>query len=259
MAAETTLSYLSQMMGITVQSFMSGAAGVAVAMALVRGFARRSARTVGNFWIDLTRITLYVLLPICVVASLFLIWQGVPQTLGPYVRVTTVEGAHQVLAVGPVASQEAIKLLSGDGGGFFNANSAHPFENPTAATGLVEMLLIFLLGAALTNTFGRMVGDQRQGWTLFAAMAVLFLAGVAIVYANEAAPNHALASFGVDQLPGPEQSGGNMEGKEVRFGIAQSALFATVSTASSDGAVNAMHDSFHAALRHGADGQYDAG
>ena len=215
-----------------------------MAIALVRGFARRSARTIGNFWVDLTRITLYVLLPICVVATLFLVWQGVPQTLGPYVRATTLEGAHQVLARGPVASQEAIKLLSGDGGGFFNANSAHPFENPTALTGLVEMLLIFLIGVALTNTFGRMVGDQRQGWALFAAMAVLFVAGVAIVYASEAAPNHALARSAVDQSPGPEQAGGNMEGKEVRFGIGQSALFATVTTASSDGAVNAMHDSF---------------
>jgi potassium-transporting ATPase potassium-binding subunit len=240
---ETTLSYLTQMSGITVQSFLSGATGVAVAMALVRGLARRSAQTVGNFWIDLTRITLYVMLPICVVATLFLVWQGVPQTLGPYVNVTTLEGAQQVIARGPVASQEAIKLLGGDGGGFFNANSAHPFENPTAATVLVEMLLIFLLGAALTNTFGRMVGDQRQGWALFAAMAVLFLAGVAIVYANESAPNYALTSV-VDQAPGSGQSGGNMEGKEVRFGVAQSALFATVSTASSDGAVNAMHDSF---------------
>jgi potassium-transporting ATPase potassium-binding subunit len=242
-SGELTLSYLSQMAGITVQSFLSGATGIAVAFALVRGFARRSAQTIGNFWVDLTRITLYVLLPICVVAALFLVWQGVPQTLGPYVDVTTLEGTHQVLARGPVASQEAIKLLSGDGGGFFNANSAHPFENPTATTGLVEMLLIFLLGTALTNAFGRTVGDQRQGWALFAFMAVLFLAGVAIVYAKEASPDR-LSSLGVDQLSSTEQAGGNMEGKEVRFGVAQSALFATVSTASSDGAVDAMHDSF---------------
>jgi potassium-transporting ATPase potassium-binding subunit len=241
---ETTLSYLSQMAGITVQSFLSAATGVAVAIALVRGFARRSARTIGNFWIDVTRITLYVLLPICVVATLFLVWQGVPQTLGNYVNATTLEGAQQVLARGPVASQEAIKLLSGDGGGFFNANSAHPFENPTALTGLFEMLLIFLIGVALTNTFGRMVGDQRHGWALFAAMAILFAAGLTTMYASEAAHNARFSSFGIDQAVGGQQSGGNMEGKEVRFGVGQSALFATVTTASSDGAVDAMHDSF---------------
>jgi K+-transporting ATPase ATPase A chain len=241
---ETTLSYLSQMAGITVQSFLSAATGVAVAIALVRGFARRSARTIGNFWIDVTRITLYVLLPICVVATLFLVWQGVPQTLGNYVNATTLEGAQQVLARGPVASQEAIKLLSGDGGGFFNANSAHPFENPTALTGLFEMLLIFLIGVALTNTFGRMVGDQRHGWALFAAMAILFAAGLTTMYASEAAHNAQFSSLGIDQAVGGQQSGGNMEGKEVRFGVGQSALFATVTTASSDGAVDAMHDSF---------------
>jgi K+-transporting ATPase ATPase A chain len=232
------------MAGITVQSFLSAATGVAVAIALVRGFARRSARTIGNFWIDVTRITLYVLLPICVVATLFLVWQGVPQTLGNYVNATTLEGAQQVLARGPVASQEAIKLLSGDGGGFFNANSAHPFENPTALTGLFEMLLIFLIGVALTNTFGRMVGDQRHGWALFAAMAILFAAGLTTMYASEAAHNARFSSFGIDQAVGGQQSGGNMEGKEVRFGVGQSALFATVTTASSDGAVDAMHDSF---------------
>jgi potassium-transporting ATPase potassium-binding subunit len=243
-AGETTLSYLSQMAGLTVQSFLSAATGIAVALALVRGFARRTSKTIGNFWVDLTRITLYVLLPICIVASLFLVVQGVPQTLGGYVDATTLEGAHQVLARGPVASQEAIKLLSGDGGGFFNANSAHPYENPNALTGLVEMLLIFLLGAPLTYTFGRMVGDQRQGWALYAAMAVMFLAGLAIVYWNEARPNPALAGLPVDQAAGPAQAGGNMEGKEVRFGVGQSALFANLSTASSDGAVNSMHDSF---------------
>jgi potassium-transporting ATPase potassium-binding subunit len=233
---ETTLSYLSQMAGITVQSFLSAGTGIAVAIALVRGFARRFSPTIGNFWVDLTRITLYVLLPIAAVAALFLVWQGVPQTLAPYVSVTTLEGVQQVVARGPVASQEAIKLLSGDGGGFFNANSAHPFENPNSLTCLVEILLILLLGAALTNTFGRMVGDQRQGWALFAAMAVLFLAGLAIVYSNESTSNPAIASLGVND--------GNMEGKEVRFGIAQSALFAAATTATSDGAVNAMHDSF---------------
>jgi potassium-transporting ATPase potassium-binding subunit len=237
-AGETTLGYLVQMAGITVQSFLSGATGVAVAVALIRGFARRSSATVGNFWADMTRITLYVLLPVCIVAGLLLVWQGVPQTLGGSVDATTLEGAHQSLARGPVASQEAIKLLSGDGGGFFNANSAHPFENPTALSGLFEPIMIFLIGAALTNTFGRMIGDQRQGWALLAAMAVLFVAGLAVVYASEAAPNHMLSALSIDH------AGGNMEGKEVRFGIAQSTLFADATTASSDGAVNAMHDSF---------------
>jgi K+-transporting ATPase ATPase A chain len=241
---ETTLSYSSQMVGITVQSFLSAATGVAVAIALVRGLARHSSGTVGNFWVDVTRITLCVLLPICIVMGLFLVWQGVPQTLGPYVTAATLEGPRQVIAIGPVASQVAIKLLSGDGGGFFNANSAHPFENPTALVGIVEIVVIFLIGAALTNTFGRMVGDQRQGWVLLAAMAVMFAAGLTVVYAVETAANPALASLSIDQAPGVLQGGGNMEGKEVRFGMSQSALFATVSTASSDGAINSMHDSF---------------
>jgi len=243
-SGETTLSYLSQMAGITVQSFLSAATGVAVAIALVRGFARRSARTIGNFWVDITRVTLYVLLPVCVIATLILVWQGVPQTFGPYVSATTLEGASQVLARGPVASQVAIAVLSGDGGGFFNANSAHPFENPTALTGMLEMLLIFLIGVALTNSFGRMVGDQRQGWALFAAMAVMFAVGLVTVCAGETTPNRAFAGFGINQAPGELQAGGNMEGKEVRFGPGQSALFATLSTASSDGAVDSMHDSF---------------
>jgi K+-transporting ATPase ATPase A chain len=243
-AGETTLSYFSQMAGITVQSFLSCATGVVVAMALIRGFARRSSRTIGNFWLDLTRVTLYVLLPISTVGALVLVWQGVPQTLGPYVSATTLEGAHQLLARGPVASQEVIKLISGDGGGFFNANSAHPFENPTALAGLLEMLLIFLIGVALTNTFGRTVGDQRQGWALFAVMAVLFVAGSAVIYHSEAVRNPEIASLNIDQSPSAQQSSGNMEGKEVRFGVAQSSLFATVSTASSDGAVDSMHDSF---------------
>ncbi len=237
-AGETTLSNLTQMPGITVQSFLSGATGIAAAIALIRGFARRRSSTVGNFWTDMIRVTLYVLLPVCIVATLLLVWQGVPQTLGSYVDATTLEGPRQVLARGPVASQEAIKLLSGDGGGFFNASSAHPFENPTALTGLFEPLLIFVIGVGLTNTFGRIVGDPRQGWTLFAAMAVLFLGGLVVVYAGEASPDHAFAALGIDH------TGGNMEGKEVRFGIAQSALFADATTASSDGAVNAMHDSF---------------
>jgi K+-transporting ATPase ATPase A chain len=243
-AGETTLSYFVQMAGITVQSFLSAAAGIAVAIALVRGFARRSAATIGNVWVDLTRATLYLLLPICVVATLFFVWQGVPQTLGGYVHAATLQGAQQLLARGPVASQEAIKLLSGDGGGFFNANSAHPFEDPTALAGLVEMLLIFLIGTALTNTFGRMVGNERQGWALFAVMAVLFLVGATVTYAAEAANNPAFAALHIDQSASALQAGGNMEGKEVRFGIGQSALFATVTTASSDGAVDAMHDSF---------------
>jgi potassium-transporting ATPase potassium-binding subunit len=243
-AGETTLSYLTQMAGITVQSFLSGATGIAVAIALVRGFSRRSAQTIGNFWVDVTRITLYILLPICVAAALFLIWQGVPQTLDGTVSATTLEGAQQLLARGPVASQEAIKLLSGDGGGFFNANSAHPFENPTALAGMLEMLLIFLIGVALTNTFGRMVGDQRHGWALFAAMAIMFVVGLAAIYASETKPNAQFARFGVDQSVGEWQTGGNMEGKEVRFGVGQSALFASTTTASSDGAVDSMHDSF---------------
>jgi potassium-transporting ATPase potassium-binding subunit len=243
-AGETTLSDLSQMAGITVQSFLSAATGMAVAIAMVRGFARHGGETVGNAWVDLTRATLYVLLPLSVIGALFLAWQGVPQTLGGPVAAIALEGAPQMIARGPVASQEAIKLLSGDGGGFFNANSAHPFENPTALANLFEMLLIFLIGAALTNTFGRMVGDERQGWSLLGAMMVLFAVGLLVVYVAEAAGNPHFAELGIDQAAGPLQAGGNMEGKEVRFGIAGSALFANVTTASADGAVNAMHDSF---------------
>jgi K+-transporting ATPase ATPase A chain len=241
---ETTLSYLSQMAGIAVQSFLSAASGIAVVIAFIRGFARRRSNNIGNFWVDLTRGTLYVLLPICAVTALFLVAEGVPQTLAPSAEATTLEGALQVIARGPVATQEAIKLLSGDGGGFFNANSVHPFENPTAITNLVEALLIFLLGAALTNCFGRMVGSERQGWLLFAVMSILFGLGVGALYPLEAGGNPALAALNVDQTPNAQQSGGNMEGKDVRFGIAGSALFANVSTASSDGAVDAMHDSF---------------
>ncbi len=241
---ETTLSYLSQMAGITVQSFLSAASGMAVAIALIRGFARRRAATIGNFWVDLTRGTLYALLPICIVAALFLIAEGVPQTLAPSAEVTTLDGALQIIARGPVATQEAIKLLSGDGGGFFNANSAHPFENPTPLTNLAELVLIFALGAALTNCFGRMIGPERQGWILLCVMAILFGLGVSGLYSVESGANPALAAINVDQAPGLQQPGGNMEGKEVRFGIAGSALFAEVSTASSDGAVNSMHDSF---------------
>ncbi len=243
-AGETTLSYLSQMAGITVQSFLSAATGMAVAIAMVRGFARHSAETIGNAWVDLIRATLYVLLPLSIIGALFLAWQGVAQTLGGPVTAAALEGAQQSIARGPVASQEVIKLLSGDGGGFFNANSAHPYENPTALTNLFEMLLIFLIGAALTNTFGRMVRDERQGWSLLGAMVVLFVLGLGVVYSAEASGNPHFARLGIDQAAGPLQAGANMEGKEVRFGIAGSALFANVTTASSDGAVDAMHDSF---------------
>jgi K+-transporting ATPase ATPase A chain len=235
---ESTVSYLTQMLGLTHQNFLSAATGIALAVALIRGFARASARTVGSFWVDLTRCTLYVLLPLCVVLTLFYVWQGVPQTLGPYVEAHTLEGAGQTIAVGPVASQLAIKMLGTNGGGFFNANSAHPFENPTALTNFVQMVTIFAIGAALTNVFGRMVGDQRQGWAILAAMAVLFLIGVTVTYAVEAAGNPLLNALGLD--------GGNMEGKELRFGIVASALFAVVTTDASCGAVNAMHDSFTA-------------
>ncbi|MFL5286256.1 MAG: potassium-transporting ATPase subunit KdpA [Rhodopila sp.] len=234
---ETTMSYLVQMAGLTVHNFVSAATGIALALALIRGFARRSARTVGNFWVDLTRCVFYVLLPICIVAVLFMVWQGVPQNLSAYTDVTTLEGGKQLIAQGPVASQEAIKMLGTNGGGFFNANSAHPFENPTALTNLLQILLIFAIGASLTNVFGRMVGSQRQGWAIFAVMAVLFLAGVATLYASEAAGNPLLAHLPLDH------AAGNMEGKEVRFGIPNSALFATITTDASCGAVNTMHDS----------------
>jgi len=241
---ETTLSYLSQMAGITVQSFLSAATGIAVAIALIRGFALRRFLTVGNFWVDMTRALLYVLLPICFVATLFLVWQGVPQTLGGAIAAATLDGGQQLIARGPVASQVAIKVLSGDGGGFFNVNSAQPFENPTAAANLVEMLLIFVIGAALTNTFGRMVGNEGHGLALLAAMGILYIGGVVAVYAAEAHGNPAFAAFSIDQQPTELQAGGNMEGKEVRFGPAMSSLFAAVATDSSDGAVNAMLDSF---------------
>ncbi len=243
-SGETTLSYLSQMAGITVQSFLSAASGMAVAIALIRGFARRRSATIGNFWVDLTRGTLYVLLPICVVAALFLMAEGVPQTVAASAEVMTLDGGLQVIARGPVATQEAIKLLSGDGGGFFNANSAHPFENPMPLTNLAELVLVFALGAALTNCFGRMVGSERQGWILLSVMAILFGLGVGGLYSLESGANPALATINVGQTTNLQQPGGYMEGKEVRFGIAGSALFADVSTASSDGAVNSMHDSF---------------
>ncbi len=237
-SGEAALSNLSQMLGLTIHNFLSAATGIALAFALFRGFARREMKSLGNFWADMTRITLYLLLPICVLYTIFLIASGVPQTLAASVDVTTLEGAKQTLALGPVASQEAIKMLGTNGGGFFNANSAHPFENPTALTNLVQMLSIFMIGFGLTWCFGRAVGNTRQGWVILAAMLALFLAGIAVTYWQEAAGNPILHALGVP--------GGNMEGKEVRFGIVASALFAVVTTAASCGAVNAMHDSFTA-------------
>jgi len=228
---ESTLSYFSQMAGLTVHNFLSAAAGIAVAAALIRGFARKSAKTVGNFYVDLTRITLYLLLPICLIGALVLVWQGVPQNIGDYVTAQTLDGGQQVIAQGPVASQMMIKHLGTNGGGFFNANAAHPYETPNGLVNLIHMLAIFVIGAALTNSFGRMVGDQRQGWAIFGAMGLIFLVAVFILYAAEAQGNPALGGLM------------NMEGKEVRFGIAASTLFAAVTTATSCGAVNAMHDS----------------
>ena len=235
---ESTMSYLVQMLGLTHQNFLSAATGIVLAVALIRGFARHSVRTVGSFWVDVTRCTLYILLPICVPYALFLVWQGMPQTLGPYIDATTLEGSKQSIAVGPVASQIAIKMLGTNGGGFFNANAAHPFENPTALSNYVQIISIFALSAALTSVFGRMVGNQKQGWAVLAVMGVLFIAGVIACYAAEAHGNDALNALGL--------TGGSMEGKEVRFGIVASALFAVITTAASCGAVNAMHDSFTA-------------
>jgi K+-transporting ATPase ATPase A chain len=240
---ETTMSYLTQMAGLTVHNFLSAATGIALAIALVRGFARRSARTIGNFWVDMTRCVLYVLLPISIIVGLVFVWQGMPQNLGAYTAATTLDGAKQLIAQGPVASQEVIKVLGTNGGGFFNANSAHPFENPNALTNFIQIVLIFSIGAGLTNVFGRMVGDQRQGWAIFAVMGVLFLAGVTTCYWAESGGNPAFTAFHVDQAASTLQAGGNMEGKEVRFGLADSALFTTVTTDASCGAVNTMHDS----------------
>ncbi|KQS46824.1 MULTISPECIES: potassium-transporting ATPase subunit KdpA [unclassified Sphingomonas] len=237
-SGESTMSNLSQMLGLTIHNFLSAATGIALAFALFRGFARRESKAIGNFWADMTRITLYLLLPLCVVYTVFLIASGVPQTLAATVNVTTLEGVKQVLAIGPVASQEAIKMLGTNGGGFFNANSAHPFENPTALVNLIQMLSIFLIGFGLTWTFGKAVGNTKQGWAILSAMVILFLAGVTVTYWQEAAGNPVLHHLGV--------AGGNMEGKEVRFGIAASALFSVVTTAASCGAVNSMHDSFTA-------------
>jgi K+-transporting ATPase ATPase A chain len=241
-SGETTMSYLSQMAGLAWHNFISAAAGIAIAVALARGITRRGegkgAGTIGNFWVDLTRSTVYILLPLCVVFTLIFVSQGMIQNLAPYREVATLEGAKQTLAMGPVASQEAIKQLGTNGGGFFNANAAHPFENPNPLTNFFSMFLIFAISAGLTNTFGRMAGDVRHGWALFAAMTFLFVAGVSVAYWAEAAGNPILHALGVD--PGL----GNMEGKEVRFGVANSALYATATTDASCGAVNAWHDSF---------------
>jgi len=234
---ETTLSYLVQMLGLTVHNFVSAATGIALAIALVRGFARRSAKTLGNFWVDLTRCTLYVLIPMSLVFALFLVWQGVPQNLGAYTHAIGLDGVKQLIAQGPVASQEAIKMLGTNGGGFFNVNSAHPFENPTGLSDFFEMWAILVISAALTYTFGHMIRDTRQGWAIFAVMAVLFLGGLGVTYWAEGQGNAAVAAAHVAQA-------GNMEGKEIRFGVANSALWATATTDASNGSVNAMHDSF---------------
>jgi len=235
---ESTMSYFTQMAGLTVQNFVSAATGMAIAVALIRAFAGASGKSLGNFWVDMTRATLYVLLPICIVLALAYVALGVPQTFGPYVTATTLEGAQQTIALGPVASQLAIKMLGTNGGGFFNANSAHPFENPDAISNMLQMVSIFAIGAAFTNVFGRMAGSERQGWAILAAMGLLFVVGVAVTYWAEASGNPLMHAFGLQ--------GGNMEGKEVRFGITLSSLFAVVTTAASCGAVNAMHGSFTA-------------
>jgi K+-transporting ATPase ATPase A chain len=235
---ESTMSYLTQMAALTTQNFVSAATGIALLIALIRAFARASANTVGNFWVDLTRTTLYVLLPLAFIGALFLVWQGVPQNTGPYVDATTLEGAKQTLSQGPAASQIAIKQLGTNGGGFWNANSSVPYENPTPLSNFLEVLYILLIGAALTHTFGRMVKDERQGWALYAAMSILFLAAVFVCYWAEGAGNTHFAALGLDPA--------NMEGKEVRFGIVNSSLWAVATTSASNGSVNAMHDSFTA-------------
>src|SRR3989442_2367866 len=241
-SGESTMSYLTQMAGLAWHNFISAAAGIAVAIALARGLTYHlrpsEAKTLGNFWVDLIRCTVYVLLPICIPVALVLVSQGIIQNFSPYVDLTTVEGANQTLAMGPVASQEVIKELGTNGGGFFNANSAHPFENPTPLTNFIEMVLIFVIPAALTYTYGRMARDQKQGWALFAAMTLMFFMGVAPAYYFESTGNPVMHSLAVDQ------TAGNMEGKEVRFGVANSTLWATVTTDTSCGAVNSMHDSY---------------
>ncbi len=252
-SGETTLSYLAQMLGMTVHNFVSAATGMAMLAALIRGLVRHNARAIGNFWVDLTRGVLYILLPLSVVLAVVLVAQGVVQTLGPYKTVTLLQPvkdangrvtAQQTLPMGPAASQVAIKQLGTNGGGFFNANSGHPFENPTPLSNFLQMLAILLIPAASCCMFGRMVGDTRQGWAILAAMLVVLLAFLALTYASEAAGNPRTTALGVDQGVGDRSPGGNMEGKEVRFGIAGSALWATATTAASNGSVNSMHDSY---------------
>jgi K+-transporting ATPase ATPase A chain len=241
---DTTMSYLTQMAALTVQNFISAAVGIAVAIALIRGFARHTAKTIGNFWVDVTRCTLYLLIPICVLATLLFVWQGSIQNFKGPVTATTLEGTSQIIEQGPLASQEAMKMLGTNGGGYFNANSAHPYENPTPLANLLQMTLLLCLGAGLTYTFGKAVKDTRQGWALFAAMSVMFFAGVSLCYWAEQRGNPMLTSMGLESSYTGSQSGGNMEGKEVRFGNPMTALFATVTTDASCGAVNGMHDSF---------------
>jgi K+-transporting ATPase ATPase A chain len=243
-AGESTMSYFSQMAGLTVQNFLSAATGIALAIALIRAVARHSAQTLGNFWVDMVRTTLWVLLPLSLIFALVLVWQGVPQNLQAYVDTTTVEGGSQTIAQGPVASQLAIKQLGTNGGGFFNANSAHPYENPTPLSNFLELLAILVIGAALTYTFGHMVGDTRQGWALFAAMMVVFVLGLGVAYWAESAGNPAFDGLGLQTDASATHAGGNMEGKEVRFGITNSALWATATTAASNGSVNSLHDSY---------------
>jgi len=240
---ETTVSYFTQMAGLAVQNFVSAATGLAIAIALVRGLVRRSADTLGNFWVDLVRATIYVLLPIAAVFSLVLVWQGVPQNFSQYTQAQTLEGATQTIAQGPVASQEIIKMVGTNGGGFFNANSAHPYENPTPFTNFIEMVAIFAIPAGLTYTFGRMAGDTRQGWALWAAMGVLFLLGIIVALPAEQEGNPLFTPLGVDQSVSSLQAGGNFEGKETRFGMSGSILFTVLTTDASCGAVNNMHDS----------------
>jgi potassium-transporting ATPase potassium-binding subunit len=241
---ETTMSYLSQMAGLATHNFFSAAVGLAAGIAVIRGFARHSVKTVGNFWVDLTRSLVYVLLPVSILGALLLVSQGVIQNLAPYTKIATLEGGTQTIAQGPTASQEVIKMLGINGGGFFNANSAHPFENPTPVSNFLQMVLIFVIPASLTYTFGKMIRDTRQGWAIFAAMSILFLAGVFVTYPAEQVGNPNLSKLGIESASTAGQPGGNMEGKEVRFGIANSALFAVITTDASCGAVNSMHDSF---------------
>ncbi|OYU00226.1 MAG: potassium-transporting ATPase subunit KdpA [Burkholderiales bacterium PBB1] len=243
-AGEATMSHLTQMLALAVQNFLSAATGIVVVIALIRGFVARSSTSIGNFWVDITRVTAYVLIPLSLVFAVFLVSQGVIQNFGAPQQVATLQGDTQSIAMGPVASQEAIKMLGTNGGGFFNANSAHPFENPTALTNFVQMLAIFLIPTALVFMFGRMVGDMRQGWSVLAAMTALFVVSVLVVTAQELQGNPLLSALGADQVASTTQSGGNMEGKEARFGIAATGLFAAITTAASCGAVNGMHDSF---------------